>query len=148
MKHAPHDTRIRPIELSAQDVAIILRVIARLPGALYFRHRLTLPDLVRRHYLSADDRDRRVRPDRVVQLARGLLRRLRLKDFCVPQSLIVLSILTRYGVPASIVFGVAKKGDDLHGHAWVELYGQPLGEASDPRQNFSVTYAYPEQERG
>jgi hypothetical protein len=49
---------------------------------------------------------------------------------CLTRSLVLLRILTRRGIPASLSIGVRNE-DEFSAHAWVELGGHPLLSPSD-----------------
>jgi hypothetical protein len=61
---------------------------------------------------------------------------------CLRQALALYRTLTRLGHPATIHFGVVKRGDGLHGHSWVTVQGTPIAE-DRPTEVFHVVYAYP-----
>jgi hypothetical protein len=61
---------------------------------------------------------------------------------CLRQALALYYVLTRLGYPVTIHFGVAKAGEALHGHSWVTLQGQPVGERL-PLGRWQIVYAYP-----
>ena len=45
---------------------------------------------------------------------------------CLTQALTAKALLSRRGLPADLRIGVAKDGDKLHAHAWVESGGRVL----------------------
>lgn len=58
------------------------------------------------------------------------------------------TVLHRYlalaGVATIIRFGVRREDNELKGHAWLELNGQPILESSPPV--YTVTYSFPSNE--
>jgi hypothetical protein len=67
---------------------------------------------------------------------------------CMRQSLMVYSILTDLGYPVKIYFGIAKVGEQLRGHSWVTVNGQPVGEREDPSTCHRIVYSYPSSQPG
>jgi hypothetical protein len=61
---------------------------------------------------------------------------------CLRRALALYSVLSRMGYPVEIHFGVRRDGRDLHGHSWVTLKGEPLGERT-PEEPFRAIYSYP-----
>ncbi len=89
-----------------------------------------------------------VEPERGVRLARGLLS-LRIasgRPNCLTQSLLAFNALRRSGHDVVVCFGIAKGNGNVHGHCWLELDGEALAEASDPRPAFRVIYSYPKSD--
>ena len=58
------------------------------------------------------------------------------------RSIILFRYLRKNGRDAQIVFGVAKDGTELKGHAWVTIDGQPFAEEGGV-DRYAVTYVYP-----
>jgi hypothetical protein len=61
-------------------------------------------------------------------------------DTCLYKSLARYSVLRRAGHSARFVMGVYP-GEELRGHAWVEVDGEPFDETVDPE--LAVTFTYP-----
>jgi hypothetical protein len=61
---------------------------------------------------------------------------------CLRQSLALYRTLTQMGYPMKIHFGARKDGEDLHGHSWVTLNGEPVADTA-PNEIFKVLYSYP-----
>jgi len=61
---------------------------------------------------------------------------------CLRQSLALYRTLTQMGYPVKIHFGARKDGEDLHGHSWVTLHGEPVADTA-PNEIFKVLYSYP-----
>jgi hypothetical protein len=61
-------------------------------------------------------------------------------DTCLYRALARYSVLRGAGHPARFVMGL-QPGDEITGHAWVELDGEPAFETLDA--DLRVTYAYP-----
>ncbi len=62
---------------------------------------------------------------------------------CLPRAMILFCMLCRRGFDATVVYGVSTGREELDGHAWVLLSGEPLGESEDPRAKYVETYRYP-----
>lgn len=74
--------------------------------------------------------------------AEGILERVPLlPDGCLYRALARYAVLRSAGHQARFVMGILPKSDDIKGHAWVELEGEPYGEELDPA--LVVTYSYP-----
>jgi hypothetical protein len=115
-------------------------------GLLVFEavHRfVSLPALVR----LFDGRPRRtagvVDAGRLAWLVTAVLHRTHRDAYCMRRSLLLFALLRRRGMPVRVCFGIARSGQGLTGHAWVELDGEPLAESADPRRAFVETLSYP-----
>jgi hypothetical protein len=94
-------------------------------------------------------------PQQKVQLPNHLARSIDLllsadvlfiRPICWKRAAVLRRYLSKEGFATKIVFGV--KPDDkskVSGHAWLELNGQPILEASPPE--YVVTYVFPPEER-
>lgn len=61
---------------------------------------------------------------------------------CLYRALARYAVLRSAGHPARFMMALdPSRGDDIEGHAWVELDGAPFGEVVDP--GLVVTYTYP-----
>ena len=61
-------------------------------------------------------------------MANGVARTLALLPTdarCMDRSLVLIDLLARRGIPATLVIG-ARRAPGFRAHAWVELAGQPL----------------------
>lgn len=56
---------------------------------------------------------------------------------CLPRSLVLQRFLIHRGVPAVLRIGVRRENGQIAGHAWVEVAGQPVGEAEDVEARFA-----------
>lgn len=56
---------------------------------------------------------------------------------CLPQSLVLWSLLRSNGMESEIRFGARKGERELEGHAWVECFGVALNEEGNVNQRFS-----------
>jgi Transglutaminase-like superfamily len=56
------------------------------------------------------------------------------------QALALYAVLSRLSYPATIHVGVAKDGGVLHGHSWITVRGQPVGEQGAV-EAFQILYA-------
>ena len=92
---------------------------------------LPLPRLVR--FLAS----RRARPQRstaresrVSELAR-LVYRSRLGDNCLERSLVTFRYLGRLGADPRLVVAMGKEREDMIGHVWVVVDGEPVHDSAD-----------------
>lgn len=79
------------------------------------------------HAASSDDLQA---AQRLAQLAAIAGRRGAITATCLRQSLLVYALLRRRGLAPELKLGVRKQGDALDAHAWVELQGVALGQAT------------------
>jgi hypothetical protein len=56
---------------------------------------------------------------------------------CLPKALCLRWLLGRHGIAAELRIGVARQGEGLAAHAWVERQGRPVGEAPEVGERFS-----------
>jgi hypothetical protein len=61
---------------------------------------------------------------------------------CLRQSLALYRTLSQMGYPVEIHFGALKDGEDLYGHSWVTMHGEPLADTARSAI-FKVVYSYP-----
>ena len=57
---------------------------------------------------------------------------------CLVKSLALQKMLSKRSIPAQVKIGTQKIHNALYAHAWVEVNGVPIGEASDLTQKFHV----------
>lgn len=69
-------------------------------------------------------------------LAARRVRRVYRRCTCLTFALGLRDWLLHCGHPAVLVIGVPMTGGEFVAHAWVELDGRPIGEASDPTLSF------------
>lgn len=93
---------------------------------------------VRRQSFAADDVARLVR----IAAHRGIP-----GSTCLPQALVLWTLLRRHGFDAAIHFGVRKNAGALEAHAWVEIEGRVLNDTDDVGERFSrfPRPAFPEE---
>lgn len=145
--HVPsRSTRIRRVaDLSPRDWLLIARMLSILLLFGVLRHVRSLPELIQTLDPGSEKSANALPVDRKVQICDAILRRLYGKDYCLRRSVILFHVLRRDGIPVRFVMGVVvRENDSLFGHAWVEMDGEPLAEAVDPRESYAVTYSYPE----
>jgi hypothetical protein len=112
---------------------------------LALQSRRPLPDLIASFDAAPSPRGAlRVPPSRLVRLVDLLMRATFHDRYCMKRSLLLFHFLRRWGHDARIHFGVAKRGGELTGHAWVDLDGRPFAEHGDPNRHFTRTYSFPE----
>ena len=61
---------------------------------------------------------------------------------CLRQSLTLYRTLSQMGYPVEIHFGALKDGEELYGHSWVTMHGEPLADTARS-EIFKVVYSYP-----
>lgn len=83
-------------------------------------------------------RPRSIEPpvEEVLRLARAVWRRAPMPITCLPQSLILLVLLTHRGVPAELKIGVKTSGSRLRAHAWLEQDECAFLESRDVHRQF------------
>jgi|CXWL01.1.fsa_nt_gi hypothetical protein len=57
---------------------------------------------------------------------------------CLVKSFTLRWMLTRRGIPVQLCIGIGKTSDGVHAHAWVEMAGMPISEASDIADRFKI----------
>jgi hypothetical protein len=62
---------------------------------------------------------------------------------CLRRSLLRYYFLRRAGLPLVIHFGARRLGDDIAGHAWLSLDGQPYHERPEHTQLHTLMWSYP-----
>jgi hypothetical protein len=133
---------MRRQRVSAREAVAVASMLASAPLAWWRKDRMPLPDLVRSFERPPRSSRAGIDPARLIVLTSAAFRRLGIQDFCVPLSLLAFSRVTRWGYRPEIVFGIAKDGERLHGHAWIEIDGSPVGEATSPYLIFRKTFSY------
>ena len=131
----------RVYTLRYNDFFILARIFIGVCLLKLVQKHLSLPDLVR--LFDSRPRAKSVDVDRLFWLTNGVLRRIYIKDFCMPRSLVLFHLLRRSQVEASIHFGVKKEQEDIKGHAWIEHHGSPLHEKPDVNSNYNLIYCFP-----
>ncbi len=144
----------RLLSLPAAEILVALRAAAMASLIWLALRILSLPRLlalldpgVARRGGDADAGNR-VPPERLVELVSALLGRRRSnlgpwKAGCLSRSLVLFRLLRQAGCPVVVRFGVAKEGDAISGHCWLEHNGAAVAEEADPRQAFRAIYSYP-----
>lgn len=64
---------------------------------------------------------------------------------CLRRSLLRYYFLRRAGLPLVIHFGARRLGDDIAGHAWLTLDGQPYHENPEHTQGHTLMWSYPSE---
>ncbi len=62
---------------------------------------------------------------------------------CLRRSLLRYYFLRRAGLPVVIHFGARRLGDDIAGHAWLTLDGQPYYEKPENTQSHTLMWSFP-----
>jgi hypothetical protein len=67
----------------------------------------------------------------------------RLPATCLHRALAGYAALRASGAEPRFVIGVAREGDEVLAHAWIEQGGAPVEEPADPRRRFTVAFVHP-----
>lgn len=78
----------------------------------------------------------------LVPLAHAVFRRYPFNLTCLKQSLILLVLCRRHGLPAELRIGVSKSADTLSAHAWLAQGSDPLGASPEPSQDFPAIFSF------
>lgn len=93
---------------------------------------------------SSNIREKPFPPSALVSAAQlhrlvGMAARLHLLPMtCLVRANTLCWMLSRRGIPAQLRIGANKTSYEIHTHAWVEIEGQPVGEAEDIAGRFKV----------
>jgi hypothetical protein len=92
------------------------------------------------------------RADRLARYADFWLRRLRAPNPCLRRSLALFGRLRRAGLPVTFCIGIRTDapiapGQEVAGHAWLELDGRAILEREPDITVFTVTFRYPDEPR-
>ena len=128
-------------ELRLSDVIMIGRIVLMVLRIELLQKRISVRRLVSSFDAPANP-SKPVDIGRIHWMTRGILRRMFAGRYCMKRSLVLFHFLRKAGRDAEIVFGVAKAGEKLEGHAWVTVNGQPFAEEG-PVDRYAVTYKYP-----
>ena len=60
---------------------------------------------------------------------------------CLFRSLVLYSLLHQGGATPELFFGVRQEGDELQGHCWLVLDGEPLQTGTFDTDEYSVTFS-------
>lgn len=129
--------------LHVRDWLLLVRMVCMLVPLLILKHIMSLPALIKL-YDANPVSPGKTTPERLVWLTDGFLRRFSKNNRCMNRSIILFHFLRKWDYPVRIHFGVAKRGEKLDGHAWIELSDIPLAESTDPTTRFHTMYVYPE----
>lgn len=85
-----------------------------------------------------------------IQVATGLHESVRLASRllpfpceCVPRSIVLRDLLRKKGVDSNIKIGVKTANLNLQSHAWVEVFGEAIGENNDLKDSFKPIEKFP-----
>ena len=67
-------------------------------------------------------------PEAIHMIVHRVARRLPFNLQCLPRSIVICTLLHRFGFDAILRIGVRRKSPELDAHAWVECCKQPVGE--------------------
>jgi Uncharacterised nucleotidyltransferase/Transglutaminase-like superfamily len=135
----------------ARELPGVLRVLWILRGGV-LRREHSLSDLTRRALPGLPPRAGRkegivtsaFQIQRVIRGVHFVLNLLRVRPAanCLPRALAITASLRRMGLPAVFVSGVRRAGHRVLSHAWVELDGQPLFDATEAQTAHLYTPNY------
>lgn len=89
----------------------------------------------------------RISIERVIYLCnriQDMLRERGLKYTCLRRSLLLFHFLRYYGQKVVINFGIKWKGNDLTGHSWLTLDGEPYLEPEGKPGKFTFVFSLPD----
>ncbi len=124
---SPYHELIKPIG-RATKVGLVLEVLVFYVRVRWLLWRRNLPDAVaalRGSEVLSTDRRRQAMGLRLGHAVERTLRFVPFDSRCLARSLVLLGMLSRRGVSASVVIG-AEVGETFSAHAWVESGGRPL----------------------
>ena len=114
-----------------RDSRLLLRAFMWRLSLPFLKHLVPLPTLVR--VLCAKPLDARQRRLSRVESVRHLLAeggRIAVSSNCLERSLMLYRFLTEAGAGPQLVMGVSKGNTGVAGHAWIEIDGQALADAT------------------
>ena len=81
-----------------------------------------------------------VRPlaETITQIVQAVARHHPFRSNCLSQSMVLWSLLCRWGVHSDLRIGVGNKAGDFAAHAWVEHHGRILGNQEQWCRQFAV----------
>lgn len=123
-----------------RDLALLVRMSAWSLALPVLKHALPLPRLVRLMALNPATAPAPGRhPDELLKLAwwSSRLQAWRFPRNCLERSLVAYRYMGRSGESASLVVGGRHVGDDFSGHVWIEIGGEPIGEAPATLQDLT-----------
>jgi|SRR5690606_18639048 len=129
-----------PLRLS--DLGRLAHIGGLLVAFEVLKRRTSLPRLLRTFERAPHAVVTAAKVERAVWLTQGALRRCYRRDFCLPQSLVLFHLLSGWGLPVRIHFGVRKQDGAVVGHAWLELDGEPFCEPHDPRPFYHIIHSH------
>jgi hypothetical protein len=113
------------------DARLLLRAVGWRMALPALKHLVPLPTLVR---MMCPGRQRRVRT-RLESVSFLLAHggRVAFSSNCLERSLALYRFLTEAGARPRLVMGVAEGSPAIAGHAWIEVDGLPLADATTPK---------------
>ncbi len=133
-----------PLEskLTLLELAVIALGIELGLRALPFKRLLSLLLRPRAHHAVLPPEEVARRSAELVPLAQAVFRRYPFNLTCLKQSLILLVLCRRHGLPAELRIGVSKSADTLSAHAWLSQADRPLGEPSEVSRDFPTVFSF------
>jgi transglutaminase superfamily protein len=144
-------TRARTQIERPRDLLLIVRMLCWGVALRVLKHSVALPTLVRlaRWKRQVDPHDTRVhsQQEKIVTLARWACRPMPWSDrgSCLERSLVTYRYLTAVSANPTLVIGMAPRSetfDLVHGHVWVVVDGQPVGESEASLSDFHAVMKF------
>jgi hypothetical protein len=114
--------------LSVRDLRVLVEAISLIPWIEIRLRTLAFDRLLAR--AGREGRSRRPRTaldiDRAARLIEALFACYPFNPTCLKQSLVLLRLVRRRGIPAQLRIGVRKDAGELIAHAWIECGGRTL----------------------
>ena len=136
--------RVRTQIERPRDLLLITRMLCWGVALRMLKHTVALPKLVRlarwrKH--NRHDPCRRDEQEKIVTLARWACRPMPWSDrgSCLERGLVTLRYLTAANANPTLVIGMSPRSQDIdlmHGHAWVVVNDQPVGESTASLSEF------------
>jgi hypothetical protein len=134
----------RFLRLTGRERRIVLEAVAALPAArLAVRVagisicKAALARSLAIEKSGANDAGMVERAQKIARLESAAARNLFFRVTCLEQSLVLCWMLRRRGMSPMLRVGARKEADRFEAHAWVELDGTVLGDASGEHQHFA-----------
>ena len=122
----------RGVRLAVRHWRLFAEAVALLPAAALslrvggFRSCQTVFRRISTPRAAGQRRDKSAEPVAVAQVVRLVAAYGPYRANCLPQSLVLWSLLRRRGFEATVEIGARQKEDQFEAHAWVELDGNRL----------------------
>lgn len=139
-------------KMSPSDLPLVVGIVCRTVKVLLIQNRVSIPNLVKAFETQPDQTMASARTDGMERLARvrwltdGVLHAFFGGAYCTKRTMILFHYACKYGVDATVNFGVARQAQTIKGHAWLTVDGEPYMENDGTVDDYKVIYTYPERE--